>query len=77
MKTFTSAAVVGLAAAESASFVDFISTMAIQEAQAQEIEAEPQFSFQELLTQMHIDQIEEAESKEIMDMEEELASFES
>jgi len=26
---------------------------------------------------MHIDQIEEAESKEIMDMEEDLASFES
>ena len=70
MKTFTSAAVVGLAAAEPSNFVDFISTMAIQEAQSQEIKAmESEFSFQDLLTQMAIDEIEEADSQEAMTME--------
>lgn len=70
MKTFTTAAVLGLAAAET-SFVDFITNMAIQEHEAKEIEAmeaefsfeqsmETGFSFNELLTQMAIDEIEQS-----------------
>lgn len=60
---FAAAALIGAVSAE-ASFIDFITNMAIQEAQAAEIQAaQPQFAFQELLTQMHIDEIKAFEAE--------------
>lgn len=69
MKSFTTAALVGAASAEH-SFIEFITTMAIQEAEAQKLQAaQPQFAFQELLTQMHIDEIKawEADQAEMVE----------
>lgn len=57
MKSFAVAALVSVASAET-SFFEFITDMAIQEAEAKQIEAsKPKFAFQELLTQMAIDEM--------------------
>lgn len=61
MKSFAVAALVSVASAET-SFFDFITDMAIQEAEAKQIEAsQPKFAFQELLTQMAIDEMKATE----------------
>ena len=58
MKSFAVAALLGAVSAET-SFIDFLTQMAIQEAEANTIQAaQPQFAFQELLTQMAIDEIQ-------------------
>jgi hypothetical protein len=70
MKSFATAALIGAVSAEQ-SFMEFITTMAIQEAEAQKLQAaQPQFAFQELLTQMHIDEIKVFEADQVEMVEE-------
>ena len=68
MKSFAAAALIGATSAEP-SFINFITDMAIQEAEAAQRyqEEEPKFAFQELLVQMHIDEIKawEAQKEEM------------
>ena len=65
MKSFAAAALIGVTSAEH-SFIDMITNMALQEAEAAKYQAaQPKFAFQELLTQMAVDEIEAHESAKI------------
>lgn len=58
MKSIAIAALIGAASAET-NFIDFVTNMALQEREAAKVQAaQPQFAFQELLTQMAIDEIQ-------------------
>lgn len=75
MKSIAIAALVGAASAE-ANFIDFVTNMAIQEREAAKVQAaQPQFAFQELLTQMAIDEIQKYQEMEPM-LEEEVEMVE-
>jgi len=65
MKSFAAAALIGATSAEH-SFIDMITNMALQEAEAAKHQAaQPKFAFQELLTQMAVDEIEAHEAAKI------------
>lgn len=68
MKSFAVAALVSFASAET-SFFDFITDMAIQEAEAKQLEvSQPKFAFQELLTQMAIDEMKANEEMKFINL---------
>lgn len=70
MKSIAIAALIGAASAET-NFIDFVTNMAIQEREAAKVQAaQPQFAFQELLTQMAIDEIVKYKEMEPMVEEE-------